>query len=221
MLELSIFSRTWFALAWFVAFLILFHIFFVWLFPLSARAWKKADYIWLGVTALSLIAATAQVRKIEAANLLETFHGRWENADQHVLRKIQQAEDFECGLKFNKPEYISQADWDKLEEQQASTCQWMRDAKAAVEDELKKDQPELRQEILPSDQKVTREGQHQAIEAIRSEIDWRHQSFLDHKTLMSEARFSNGELALLWIWPLLLGFGFALRITKVTGELSL
>ena len=220
MVEVSIFGSVWFSFGLFVILLIVFHIVFVWLRPLSERAWKKTDYIWFGLTALSIVFATGDVRRTQAQNLLEAYKGRWETADKPLVSDLKFSVNFQCNTKYNKADWMPQAQWDEITRQQTATCEWMRATQKIVEKEVQKPKPDLRPEMLPASDHITEAPERSGIDMIRQQVVWYADTMHNKANLEADADRSEPEFGLFGLWPTLLAFAFALRITRIGGELS-
>lgn len=55
----------------FASCLVIFHVLLVWVFKIGKLAWKYVDYIWLGITVLSLFGASMEVRRLVASSQVE------------------------------------------------------------------------------------------------------------------------------------------------------
>ena len=219
MVEVSIFAQLWFSLLTFAILLMVFHIVFVWWRPLSERAWKKTDYLWFGLTALSIWFASGEVRRTEAQNLLNSYKTRWDTADRPLISALKFMVNLSCDTKYNKADWMPQDRWDKITKDQSATCEWMRGTQKIVEDEIKKPTPQLTPASLPPSDHITEAPERSNIESVRQQVVWYAQSMNEKSHLVEDAKRNAAEFGFFGLWPILLAIAFALRITRIAGEL--
>ena len=200
-----------------LAALILFHVFLVWIGPLalSQRAWKKVDYIWLGVAAIGVIGTAGSIRREIAKNFTSEAEAHAQTTYRFARYQIQQlSEGAVCRLfvrsQFSPPNLEQvQAEYDRV-------CAFGKDAIAKIPTQMPG-------EIAFPDFGPWPDVKNEMLKQMFSEDQRRIDEYKDERQKLEEirrdAQYSSLDSSVLFLSPLLIAIALALRITKVTGEL--
>lgn len=203
----------------FVVFLAIFHGLFLFLFPLSKIGWKAVDYIWLAAASISIIAATAEVRKTTAAGYREIVQNHLKD-DLNAVRSF--AASYATGSTFCSPRTkaaSSPPNFDAIVAEQQASCAWF----AGVHAFLGTIDPG---HILTGDQ-LPAKPHYTLTDLKKIDAEFIEVGTQYNKTVMtkvnleSDAQRSHEEETLLMVAPYLLAIALALRVTKVTGEIRI
>jgi hypothetical protein len=101
---------------------------------LGSIAWKRIDYLWLGFTALSLIGAASQARKLIGTNLLSVAEARTEAA----FGLAREAADINLNSgavcrTFVRTEYSPpEQEFNRIQNDYNRACDWFKNVAAAM-----------------------------------------------------------------------------------------
>lgn len=218
--ELPFFVEIQWVFAVFFIFLILFHWILVFRLKLGKIAWKKVDYIWLGVGAIGLMASTSTPRGIIIDNLIH-------RAEMQISGELQLLHSVETSntnssvcIKFvHSPNSPAEPYFSETQRQYDATCNWLRRAKAIIPKQLDRFSESIEHISLPSAPKVSEQYLNQLMKNIRNNID--NITTLQAKIyeLKSSKEKNPLEEIFQFLGPILISIATALRITKVTGEI--
>ncbi|MEO6191461.1 MAG: hypothetical protein ABIS20_00500 [Thermoanaerobaculia bacterium] len=194
-----------------------FYILLVRVADLDKLGWKKIDYIWLGLTALSLLTASSEVRRLVAGNRI-TSETIYRDA---TYERLQYRADFLRGgavcREFVRSE-LSPPDFDEVQAQFREVCNYGKMLYASLPPKPPKAPRELKLPLRPrvSDQQLL--GFY-----VTFDSSWNEYIQAEHwlKELMDAAEKTDAEVTFVFFSPILLALALALRITKVTGEIRL
>jgi hypothetical protein len=135
----------WQAILCFLGVTIVSHVLFVWIFPQSARTWKKVDYAWLILVFLGgsgIILPAGEVRRTSATTLLPQWT-TWTTYAFEALHctvvenqtSIFMGANTNCDALFIKTEDQSQ-DLDATTKEYLLTCEWL----SAIEKKISQSQ---------------------------------------------------------------------------------
>jgi hypothetical protein len=205
------------ALAILAVFTLLFHIALVHFWPLSSRGWKKADYWWLGMAALGLVTATGEVRRLRARADILIAEARADDA----LHQLKSSADPQRHCRRYKRSEYSPANFDSLQAQRGRLCTWVGTFVSELPDSFSSPAALIGLDSLLPDSTVTEPLlQNDVDEIVVRTIDML--SALDNwQTVLQRGERSGLEVTTMSLSPFLLALALGLRITKVTGELSL
>jgi hypothetical protein len=197
----------------FVAALGAFHLLFLKWCRLTKRQWKWADYWWLSLALLGILSTVSSVRQDFAKNLDDTVQARF-NADvQSVESALASGREPAICRSFSKPEHT------QLERDFEEECKWF----SAASQQLPNTPFAKRQALRIQDL-----GTPSSIVAHTSEYKYLEQSIDIYDVAVAKreeiSRAENGfglAFALRAFGPMWLVIALALRITKVTWEISL
>lgn len=178
-------------------------------------AWKKVDYIWLGAAALGLLAASAQAERALAARYLENQTLRTATAYAY-LRATLAGPPSVCISRVRSQN--SPTNFDEIVKEQEETCRF---AKAVSERMAAR--PET---FLPLSETgyepvgVNATHERSFARDIAQQAAGYAKEQVRYAELKSASEQTHLELLFTILGPLLIAFALALRITKVTGEIT-
>jgi len=211
----------------FLAALVIFNIFLVRLrrTSLGKIGWKRTEFIWLAVASISLLGAVSEARILFAKNQLEgaidsvRFHYRMVSSyvdvysnEGAVCRTFVRSE-------FSPPE----KEFKRLQRLYDEVCLWFSDLRKAIPREMAAPLAVLPVAGLPASPKIPddlrdlreiRQGFIDAVEQYNKRV-------AAVTSLRRAAERSTIERAFISVIPILLALAFALRFTKVMGEIRL
>ncbi len=210
-------SNTYWVIGIFIFFTLLLHFLFVFYFPLSLRAWKLADYLWLTLAFLSTLGLVGEAKQFRAQN--SHYESEWQASQS--LNDVR-------GWYINYQIYIcSEADALKSkalkETDYHKLCEWL---------EIRINELNLLQKgsvDFPDLPPSLTEG----LDHYSTIIPPLEQAILKHRIAKyTEKRIMNMEnikdskkstlqMIILIIAPMMLAFALAIRFTKVTAEFKL
>lgn len=189
---------------------------------LGKIAWKRSEYIWLGVAALGLISVSAEVRswmavketeitKIRAETrfaLLRSYAGEREPPNYICREFIRTA--------YSPPPEVfeaAQREYDKY-------CEWNKEFLKKIPEKLNGTLPDLKySDYMPSGKPTD-----EIIEEYLSTIEKYFSQYVEyrkkHIKLEEASKRSYLESIVFYLSPILICFALALRITKITGEIK-
>jgi hypothetical protein len=203
----------------FLLLLVLFHLVFVKLIPLSDKTWKRVAYLWFGAAALGLIGTSSQAGRFVGSNYLK-------NLDAHAVL-ISVYVDLQNDLKWgvdggvcttfqaskSSDKYI-----DEVVSEHNRLCEDYKALLAKLPQALPDDAPSLDEMgfVMP-------QGQDRLVGAQLRHLKWLATRYEEIRSAYSRWK-SNMEIgafeaALVVLGPLLIAFALALRITKITGDI--
>jgi len=201
--------------------LVLFDILFIRILKFDKIAWKRTDYVWLSIAALSLVSLSFQVRS-------------WLAEQQAELAKIQAKTHFSLLLNYigpqEPPRYIcrifmkdwySTANFEEVQKEYDQICEWnrqlLKNLHKLSDDCLPKiEYNNIKPPITPIDP-ILREY----LDTIKTYLNDYNKLRREYFNLKKKSLKNNFEEILFYIWPVLICVALALRITKVRGEIKL
>jgi hypothetical protein len=218
---LPFFAKLWVVGIIFIVFMVLLDLILVRWRRISAVAWKRVDYIWLGFAALGLIGAVAQSRQLTATNFLP-YASQTKSLD---FRNIRQYIEMEVGSPaicrtFTRTQYSPPPEEaERILHEYNRVCEWFNQVSAT----FPKTEPsgEIPFTSLPASPEVTLKDLRETVAGLRVTFDYYNERARYVAMLRASTEHSDAEQALTLVSPLLLAFALALRITKVTGEVRL
>ena len=214
---LDLASNTTWVIGIFIACTILFHILFVFLFPLSLRTWKIADYLWLCLVFLSLMGLVGQAKQFMA----ETTYNEKEWQTQQSLGDVRSwFSNYQILIceeaKILKEKKLNGTEYHQL-------CDWLE--KRINDLNLMQKDPHKWPEITPQ---LTN-----GLKDYSTIIPRLEQKILERRIeRYSERRIQNNEnlkalqrtslqQVMLIMAPVMFALALAIRLTKVTAEFRL
>jgi hypothetical protein len=190
--------------------------------PLGELGWKAADYGWLVLSGVSLVISVSQARVLQADAAAAEGLRAYAAAKREVLEGFERSQSLLCETP-PAPGPLTSADLAWMAEQQRLGCAWFRAASEGVHDAfLTQTMPALPLDQLPDRTALQAPGAGEAevqrfaerLAALESLAALTRQSLL-------LGQRSALDRALIMLGPLLFALAFALRLTKVSGEVRL
>jgi hypothetical protein len=204
----------------FTVFFVMLLLFHLWMLRIGKRPrlWKKIDYVWLSAVVLSLIGATAEVRKFIADNTSSMYEQRFQSTLEFAQYYVNSSRDYYLRLDYSK--------WEPTEENKIAEMAF-REAGQRLTYAASKltENPDSRpwKELLNSPQ-ILGSTQNRIVmqdeEIIRRNLSMLDETYEQFLTNRKERGRSEWEKIILVFLPWLLSMALALRITKVTAELK-
>jgi hypothetical protein len=217
-------SLRWIADFWFLALVFAlswsgFHFCLMRRWPLTAMQWRRVDYVWLFVTAISILFMAADVQTRLAGNI---------TAKEELVQKEQRSfqlhiaseQEFYC-KRFAGGVELARGGTGELASQVQLQCDWLTEMTTRVQTPPASAPGKRWGRLLPkapavSDPMIVRD--HDEIRERAAHLD-AEEADLAHAQQVIAAQWWVEPLRLLG--PLLLLMAFALRLTKVSGEIRL
>ena len=221
--HLPFFTNIWTMMAVFTALLFVMHVVLVYWLKLGKVAWKRVDYVWLGFTVLGLIGASAQARQVMASNFLLASQDRVESSFSLARYWIDSynGASYIC-RKFVRSQYSPPPEeFERLQKEYDVACGWFKSISATVPVTVPKPPTLILWNALPAEPPEQDTVIKGCIRTVRSALETYDNQVREHDALELKTKRSEFEFTFVLIFPLLLAFALALRITKVTGEIRL
>ena len=215
---LDVVTNPYFIAAVFVVATVVFHVILIWRKPLSPRAWKTVDYLWISCTALSLILLTGESQKFLTRAAIESAEGDL-NAEFRVLPKhIQSVADHVCTRTFARGQ-SGLSNLDTVVSQQRPACDALQATYEKVASVVRTAPFSVDESLLFDPAEITEKIWRHEIEEVRADL--RDVKARVSKLLALRAKLDTGlpESLVRVFGPILLALAMALRLTKITGEL--
>lgn len=184
---------------------------------LSKRAWKKVDYIWLGVAALGLLSLASDVRISIAKNWSEIESSRAISSLERLRYFYSTPDNTHFCMQFVKSA-LTPDDVHERQKQHDLRCAWFKDVANILKELEPEKLPEISMDKLPI---PTFDDEYllETVNNIEKHVNWYNEDrrqAIETASLLSK---TNLEKNLFYFSPFLLCLALALRIAKVTGEL--
>ena len=201
----------------FVGCLFVFHIALVQVWKLQAVSWKRVDYVWLGITALGLLGAVSEVRRMVADNQIATQRSILVSAYDDLRREIHFMTSAAVCRQFVRSEHSPQ-DFDAIQREYDSVCQFAKQLQSRVPSDPPADLQGL---ALTERPRVTDDVLRNILDGLDRESESYIRARRAFNQTLAATQRNSLDVTLVFLWPLLLAVALALRITKVTGEIRL
>jgi hypothetical protein len=210
-------SPLWLLLA-LVGLTLLLHIGFVWVFQLKDVTWKYADYVWLFVAALGVLAASGRAGQFIATNVLNSMiEPRTEMSYKMLRSEIRIGRQIACVPRHKTSE--SPANFDEMYRAQQDACQQYIKLDAEMPDSIKEPFPPLDKlnfhPITGDKQFVKTE-----MEIANKSAAVYEQDLAEYTKVTEKKNSSDAEDFYIAMGPLLLALAIAVRVTKTSGEIK-
>ncbi|HEY5893202.1 MAG TPA: hypothetical protein VIT91_08235 [Chthoniobacterales bacterium] len=198
----------------------LFHLICIGLLKFDKIAWKKVDYVWIGVGALGLISTTADNRVLLATNSLDLATQRTTFALQYLRQSLVTDPPRYLCTKFVRSEF-SPANFDGIQKQFDSACAWLKTAPKVLPDS---DNPPFKPLNFADTNFPASVTDKTILDIVGGICMWFDEYENRRKALeklQAQTKRREGEFIYRIMGPLLICIAIALRLTKVTGEIRL
>lgn len=219
---LPFFAETKWVIGVFVLSLGIFHWLLIHHLNLSKAAWKKVDYVWLGVGALGLVGAVEVPRNIVSDNLLS----RAENRMISTLQQLHSAAEFGtssaiCGTFTRSSTSPPEPMFSNSQREYDATCSWFKQVLPMLPTKREELSVPLTMNRFPTVPTVSGQVLTWSIQQFHRAVLIVNEDLATILKLHENKKHSLFEEMLRLLGPLLLALAISLRITKVTGELKL
>lgn len=202
----------WALCIFFISALVLFDLLFVRWLKLKNIAWKYTDYFWVGVSAIGFIGTLAEVR--------DEMH-QIQRGMAFDLKLLKLATEYGKGPAVCRY-FAPQAEIEKIQKEADATCAWFK-----VVAPLLPQTPEAVKQMIAMDKlpamppipiydnfsKLAFKEFNKSVLAINQQV-----AQIDELPTLEKSGTSDDPLK--FFWPAITLIAFALRITKVTGEIK-
>jgi hypothetical protein len=196
-----------------------FHIVFIALLDFDKVAWKKTDYVWIGIGALGLISMTANSRIILAKDRLEFATERTTFALQQLRISLEIPSRHFC-TKFVRSEF-SPPDLENMQKEFDAACAWLKTAPNFLPASSNPPFKPLKFSDTNFPNWITDKGILDEISMIRWWFDEYERRRKNVEKLLAQAKPEEGKYIYELLGPILICIATALRLAKVTGEIRL
>ena len=208
----------------FAALLIGFDILLVRCLKLGKVAWKRVDYIWLGVGALGLIGAVGQVRMASASAQLTMQESRAAAALNLVkgLAELYAKDPGAICRTFVRSEYSPPPEeFQRAQNEYDAACAWAKQMTDNLAKRASSPPEPIDRASLPSRPVVSDGGLRDMFRGLDNQFEYFEQNMDAYRALREKSQQTPIEQGLVFLGPFLLAAALAVRITKVTGEIAL
>lgn len=195
-----------------------FHAVFVFWLKLDDLAWKKIDYIWLGAATLGILVSSSQADRLASRLHLENLEAPLTETAYKFLRSYLADPPSICRPRFRSE--FSPLDFDQIVQEQQSLCKQSKEIAATMPAQPPIPFPLLDKIGFASFGQDAKYEVWFVLEVNRLAEEYRHLQRQYAAFSESAQRMPIAEKLFTVMGPLLLAFALALRITKVTGELT-
>lgn len=198
------FLSSWWLVLLFAMFCVVFHFTLVVLYPLDSIAWKRVDYVWLPFALVGALGAIAANRTAVAQNQLELATSRATFAFEQVKTFLGSTQDLPLCQRSSD---------------QTAQCAWFIAVRKGLDgtDAKKFEAIDLVKLAGPAPA-ATYGWPYQTLE---NHVRWFNENAADVHDLESLRKRGPLEDLLQFLGPFLLVVALALRLTRVTGEISI
>jgi hypothetical protein len=218
---LPFFAQTKWVLAIFILSLLFFHWLLICHYHLSKAAWKKIDYIWLGIGALGLISAVEVPRNAVSENLLSLAEIRMGGALEMLNWTAKFGTSGAICRTFVRSEVsLPEPEFSNAQKEYDATCSWFSQVIPMLPTKLEELSEPIAMNKFPPIPSVSDQAPVWCFKQFRREILNVNQNFATIIQLQENMKRNFFEELLHMLGPMLLAIAIALRITKVTGELK-
>lgn len=216
---LPFFAQIKWILLVFVASLIVFDLVLVRWKPLSKKAWKRVDYVWLAVGALGLVSAVQGPRELIIGNFLPSAENRLDSALLTLQSSVRFGHSELYCRKFGPIENTARrAELERIQSEYKATCEWFIEISSLFPKKVADLNGPISLDSLPKPPETNEEMLRTTIEQVAKEISRLNDEISILNRLKDESKRTLPEDIMKAFGPLLLALALALRITKVTGE---
>ena len=205
-------------IAVFVAFLLLCHVAFIRVLPLSSTAWKRVDYIWLSMAFVGLIGSVGNGREYVAKNLLEMETHRLESARDFIEGRARFGTSGAICREFVRSEFAPPPqEFERIQNGYNSQCKWFRKALVLIQASASS-LNELNAQVLFGPYPA---GGDQGTYTLFSDAVAQYNADVKNVAQFRTATETTAfEAFIRLLGPVAIALALALRMTKVTAEIK-
>jgi len=214
-------TDSWVIFGTFIVFLVIFHVWFVRLSPLSSIQWKQIDYIWLTVAFFGIVVSVSENRAMIADRILQS------KASKHIDFALSQViaaansgtSGAVCRTFVTSPASPPPEVMAKTQQEFDAQCIWFKKLVEILKKQTKDSKSRI--DVIQIAGPQPAGGSEGAYSWLEQSVAWYNEILEDIEKLEKAKDSSNIELLFRLFGPLLIAFALALRITKVAGEIAL
>jgi len=221
-LSIPFFARISVVIAIFLVALLAFHIYWVWWKPLDKIGWKKVDYLWLGLTIISLIGYVSQSRSIIAGYLVRGATLQMSGAYYSLSRTAEMYGNNNPGIcrTFVRGPHSPPAEQFQRSQQEFNiACDWFNKVATIIPLRDKPPAAKILLVDLPPIPTFTEPVLTGNLRALEKELSNFNATVATHDEIEAQTHRSLPEEILVIFMPIFFAVALAMRITKVTGEI--
>jgi hypothetical protein len=217
------FADLWNVLLFALGLMVILHVLLVWMRPfrLTATQWKRTDYLTVTLTSLSLISAVAATRQQQLTLIEATFGARLSHQIAWVASNLDEHRNYFCVALPKRQLDAHYPGRERVLEQERRACDWFSRARAIFEQERAKPDAKVGPKLFADDREITDATARELIDGLFRNTTSIRDLAEQRDNMRSKLGRQEIDLYLTVLAPLLLAMAFALRITKVTGELRI
>lgn len=222
---MSAYPLPWYTSIWWVFLvfsvsLIIFHLAFVWIGRLTSIQWKQIDYIWVLCALLGVLGSVEQSRSLVVRNEANSAEYRIDSAFKWVLSASEYGTPSAICRNFVRSELSPpQEIFMRIQQEFDLQCEWFKDISTKLREIDPKALQEISVEILKNGRPAG--GERWAYEQLDESAYLYNVALAELKQLRADAGMSVLQEIIQALGPALLALAIALRITKVSGEISI
>lgn len=186
------------------------HFFLVYKYPLSARQWKLAEYVWVALALVSVVGVFEEARLLRTDNELDQFREVTENKSRALENWFDVYSIFACEENGENPEMTKLCRWVKVKNSDLRLVLANEEFPADIPSNLLLGLDAIEDGLGDADKRV-----------IEDYLD----GYVSARTAYLEAvegtKYGTMSLLLISLAPLLFAIAVALKFAKVTGEYRL
>jgi hypothetical protein len=210
-----------------LGFFLVFYLVFVRWLRIGKVAWKRMDYIWLGVASIGLIGSVGQVRILVALAQLDMSEKRAMSSFSVARRLIGQyasSPGVVC-RKFIRTEFSPPPkEMEKTQKEYDLVCEWLQKIHSAIQEQsIRLASPPKRIDwtVLPPRPKVTGAELNSILRDIDSQVAYFDEDLYTYEHVRELSKRTELENTFVVLGPSLLAVAIAIRFAKVSGEIAL
>lgn len=200
----------------FVSFVIIFHLQFIKIKPLSKKGWITMEYVILILGSISIIFTVADLRRFLMNNYYESAKTRTDFAYTLLTERVDNSSTYLC-MNFIKSEY-SPPNFEQIQKQYDRVCVWAKELRKKLPTTAYPQYPSLDFNNYKPSLVIQEPPLIQTLDVIKNsftDYQTNRQEMLSYKNNVEKTIF---EQILFFFSPFLLIIAFALAITKVTAD---
>lgn len=199
----------------FVAFTLIFHVFFIWIGPRKPVFWKAVDYFWLSMAFIGILGSIGTGRGIVAKTMLDVETMRLESARTYVHDRAKDGTSESVCRQFIPSPIMAPENLERIQNEFDAQCRWFRDTYFTISKLPRNDEPMDVTKLAPPYPLGGDQGHFNALTRAIA-------SFNEELLLMDALRKEGGEgwfeKLLRLLGPAIIAVALGLRMTKVTAE---
>lgn len=208
LLELST-NPLYIGVAFFLALVVL-HYVLVFRFPLNARQWKLAEYVWVALALVSVVGVFEEARLLRSDNAVEQYRDVAEEKSRAVENWFDVYSIYACEENGSSPETTQLCRWVRVKNSDLRLVLANEEFPADIPTNLLLGLHEISEGIGDADKRI--------IEGYLGDYTKARRAYLE---AVAGTKYSTLSALLISLAPLMFALAIALKFAKVTGEYRL